>query len=93
MQYISMGETIVYGTAPMLMAMAVFGMYAGTGHHLTADVAFPALSFIYMVHESLTALPQTIMEIVTARVSLRRVQKLADAAEYVGAQIIRSEIY
>ena len=84
MQFISMGENILYGSVPMFIAMAVFGVYAGTGHHLTADVAFPALWFIYMLHGPMMELPMTIMHLVTARVSLRRFQQLADAGEYVG---------
>jgi ABC-type multidrug transport system fused ATPase/permease subunit len=80
-----MGDEVLYGAVPMFIAMAVFGVYASTaGNSLTADVAFPALSYLYMLHGPMMQLPEDIMALVTARVSLRRVQKLIDAEEVQG---------
>jgi hypothetical protein len=84
MQFLSMANEILYNSIPMLLAMAVFGVYAASGNDLTADVAFPALSYLYMLHGPMMMLPQTIIDIVTARVSLRRTQKLVDADEATG---------
>jgi ABC-type multidrug transport system fused ATPase/permease subunit len=87
MQFLSMGDELLYGAVPMFIAMAVFGVYASiAGNALTADVAFPALSYLYMLHGPMMQLPQDIISLVTARVSLRRVQKLVDADETHGAQ-------
>ena len=68
--------------------MAVFGMYSATpGNYLTADVAFPTISLLYMLHGPMMSLPQAVTSLVSARVSLRRVQKLADADEATGAPL------
>lgn len=79
-----LGMEILYTGIPIFIAMAVFGVYALKGGHLTADVAFPALAYLNMLHGPLMGLPRVIIAMVTARVSLRRLQDFVDADETSG---------
>lgn len=92
MQILYLGMDILYGGIPIFIAMSVFGVYAWKGGHLTADVAFPALAYLNMLHGPLMGMPQLVIAMVTARVSLRRIQNFTDADETAGATISHSYV-
>lgn len=88
MQYLWIAEDMLYHSIPIFIALAVFGMYSATpGNYLTADVAFPTIWLLYMLHIPMMALPQAVTSLVSARVSLRRVQELADAEVATGVPL------
>ena len=84
MQLLYLGMEILYTGIPIFIAMAVFGVYAWKGGHLTAEVAFPALAYLNMLHGPLMGMPRVIIAMVTARVSLKRLQDFCDAHETPG---------
>ena len=86
MQLLYLGMEILYTGVPVFVAMAVFGVYAWRGGHLTAEVAFPAEYFLHLLHGPLMGIPQLVIAMVTARVSLKRLQDFCDAHETPGAR-------
>jgi hypothetical protein len=84
-QMLFLGMEILYTGIPIFIAMTVFGVYAWQGHHLTAEVAFPALAYLNMLHGPLMGMPRVIIATVTARISLKRLQDFVDAHETEGS--------
>ena len=75
---------ILNSAIPIFIAMAVFWVYKLCGGHLTADVAFPALNYLTLLIGPLMGVPTLVIVLVTARVSLSRIQKFVDADESSG---------
>jgi hypothetical protein len=84
-QILGLGMEILYTGIPIFISMTVFSVYAWQGGHLTPEVAFPALAYLNMLHGPLMGLPRVIIAMVTARVSLKRLQDFTDADETAGA--------
>ena len=83
-QMLYLGMEILYTGIPIFVAMAVFGVYAWKGGHLTADIAFPALAYLHMLHGPLMGIPQLVILMVISRVSLKKLQDFCDAHETSG---------
>jgi ATP-binding cassette, subfamily C (CFTR/MRP), member 1 len=81
MQIVNGVNMLMFTAAPILVAMAAFGTYAALGGQLTADVAFPALAYFDLLRFPLIMLPWQIIEFVSARVALKRLQKFVNADE------------
>ncbi|MDP2439862.1 MAG: ABC transporter transmembrane domain-containing protein, partial [archaeon] len=60
---------------PILVSVATFTTYAFTGHALTNQVIFPAISIFNIIRFPITMLPGVISSLVSARVSVDRLQR------------------
>lgn len=67
-QLLSMVNSSVFNTAPVLVSLAAFGTYAGLGHPLTAAVAFPSLALFNLLRFPIVMIPQQIFNLIAARV-------------------------
>lgn len=83
-QFITLATDILYFTIPIFITMAVFWVYKMHGGHLTADVAFPAIQYLLLLIGPIMGVPALALVMVTARVSLRRIQTFIDASEAPG---------
>lgn len=81
MQLVDGINMLMFVGAPILVAMAAFGTYSWQGKQLTADVAFPALAYFDLLRFPLIMLPWQIVEFVSARVALTRLQRFVDSEE------------
>ncbi|KAG2450119.1 hypothetical protein HYH02_000222 [Chlamydomonas schloesseri] len=80
-QALSMFNTAMFMSGPVLVGLAAFGTYAGLGYSLTAAVAFPALALFNLLRFPIIMLPSQIMSLIQARVGLQRIQKFMEADE------------
>lgn len=74
-------NTVMFSGGPILVAIAAFGTYAWQGNALTADVAFPALAYFDLLRFPIIVLPNQVMNFISARVALKRLQEFVDADE------------
>lgn len=81
MQFINLATDILFVAIPIFIAMGVFWVYKKHGGHLTADVAFPAIQYLRLLIGPIMGVPSLALVMVTARVSLRRIQAFIDADE------------
>ncbi|GFR41153.1 hypothetical protein Agub_g1817 [Astrephomene gubernaculifera] len=80
-QALSMFNTAMFMSGPVLVGLAAFGTFAGMGYSLTAAVAFPALALFNLLRFPIIMLPSQIMSFIQARVGLQRIQKFLEAEE------------
>eukprot|EP00198_Chlamydomonas_reinhardtii_P014120 XP_001703457.1 ABC transporter, multidrug resistance associated protein [Chlamydomonas reinhardtii] len=80
-QALSMFNTAMFMSGPVLVGLAAFGTFAGMGYNLTAAVAFPALALFNLLRFPIIMLPSQIMSLIQARVGLQRIQKFMEADE------------
>jgi ABC-type multidrug transport system fused ATPase/permease subunit len=84
MQLLNLAVDILYKAIPIFIAMGVFAVFKLGGGTLTADAAFPTISYLLLMVDPLMGIPALVVTMVTARVSLGRVQKFVNAAEASG---------
>jgi ABC-type multidrug transport system fused ATPase/permease subunit len=84
MQLLNLAVDILYKAIPIFIAMGVFAVFKLEGGTLTADAAFPTISYLHLMVDPLMGVPALVVTMVTARVSLSRVQKFVNAAEATG---------
>ncbi|GLC35697.1 hypothetical protein PLESTB_000485000 [Pleodorina starrii] len=80
-QALSMFNTAMFMSGPVLVGLAAFGTHTALGYPLTAAVAFPALALFNLLRFPIIMLPSQIMSLVQARVGLQRIQKFMEAEE------------
>ncbi|KAL6750031.1 P-loop containing nucleoside triphosphate hydrolase protein [Haematococcus lacustris] len=83
-QMLSMLNTAVFQSGPVLVSLAAFGVHSAMGYSLTAAVAFPALALFNLLRFPIIMFPSQIMNMINARVGLQRIQKFLEADEMVG---------
>lgn len=54
------GTTFIWSTSPFLVSLATFALYVLTGHELTADKAFVALSLFNLLQFPVSMFPMVI---------------------------------
>lgn len=81
MQLVNGMNMLMFTGAPILVAMAAFATYTWQGNQLTADVAFPTIAYFDLLKFPLIMLPWQIIEFVSARVALTRLQNFVDSEE------------
>ena len=74
-------NTVMFSGGPILVAIAAFGTYAWLGNELTADVAFPSLAYFDLLRFPIIMLPNQVMNFISARIALKRLQEFIDADE------------
>lgn len=74
-------NSVMFSGGPILIAISAFGTYAWQGNELTADIAFPALAYFDLLRFPIIMLPTQVMNFISARVALKRLQEFVDAAE------------
>jgi ABC-type multidrug transport system fused ATPase/permease subunit len=80
-QLVSTVNTITSHGGPILVAIAAFWTYTACGHVITADVAFPSLAYFDLLRFPIIMLPTQVMNVINARVALRRLQNFMNAEE------------
>ncbi|GIL43241.1 hypothetical protein Vafri_1038 [Volvox africanus] len=80
-QALSMFNTAMFMSGPVLVGLAAFGTHTAMGYTLTASVAFPALALFNLLRFPIIMLPSQIMSLIQARVGLQRIQKFMEADE------------
>ena len=73
--YLEIIDTLIFGTAPILIALSAFAVYTKQGYALTPAVAFPALALFNLLRFPITMLPWFLMEVVDSWVALGRMQQ------------------
>lgn len=73
--YLNAVSSFSWACAPFMVSLATFATYALTGHPLTPDKAFVALSLFNILRFPLTMLPMLVSFMVEAYVSMKRVTK------------------
>jgi len=71
---LSLCSSVLVSSAPVLVAIASFGVFAAKGGVLTADVAFPALALFNLLRFPLIMLPSQLTNLVAAGVALGRLR-------------------
>jgi ATP-binding cassette subfamily C (CFTR/MRP) protein 1 len=69
---LSLTNSVLVSSAPVLVAIAAFGTFAWLGGALTADVAFPALALFNLLRFPLIMLPTQLGNLVAAHVAVGR---------------------
>lgn len=67
---------------PVLVALASFSSFTLLGGQLTASVAFPALTLFNILRFPVMMFPNQIMNLVNARVALKRVQSFMEVRAF-----------
>ncbi|GIL72743.1 hypothetical protein Vretimale_4441 [Volvox reticuliferus] len=80
-QALSMFNTAMFMSGPVLVGLAAFGTHTAMGYTLTAAVAFPALALFNLLRFPIIMLPSQIMSLIQARVGLQRIQKFMEEEE------------
>ena len=73
--YLELVDSLVFGTAPILIALSAFAVYTAQGYPLTPAVAFPALALFNLLRFPITMLPWYIMDCIEAWVALGRMHR------------------
>lgn len=62
-QALSLINSVVWMSGPVLVSMAAFGTFVGLGHKLTPSVAFPALALFNLLRFPIIMLPTQVGQI------------------------------
>ncbi|KAH3732468.1 multidrug resistance-associated protein 3 [Pelomyxa schiedti] len=73
--------SFIFGSTPVLVAIAIFFCFTFMGGVLTPEIAFPVISLVNILRMPLNVFPTAITGLVEAHVSLRRVSGFLSAAE------------
>ena len=73
--YLEVIQSLVFGSTPILIALAAFAVYTAQGYALTPAVAFPALALFNLLRFPITMLPWYLMEFINGWVALGRMQR------------------
>lgn len=73
----------MYSSTPLLVALATFGCYTLTGHHLDVASALTALALFDILRFPLFMLPQIINRMIEASISFERVREFLLSEEYM----------
>ena len=73
--------TALSATVPTLVAVSAFAVYVTTGHSIDGVKAFVTLNYISILRMPLTIFPFVISNMVTASVSLKRINKFLNNGE------------
>eukprot|EP00210_Caulerpa_lentillifera_P002714 g2594.t1 len=84
---------VIYFVTPVLVSGAGFGIYILQGHHLTADVAFPALAYFQLLRFPVVVLPQQIMSLIYGKVAINRIQSFMDSEEVKEEEVSKDQKY
>uniref|UniRef100_A0A7N0VJV5 ABC-type xenobiotic transporter n=1 Tax=Kalanchoe fedtschenkoi TaxID=63787 RepID=A0A7N0VJV5_KALFE len=76
-------NSFLLNTAPVCVTVVSFGLFTLLGGDLTPARAFTSLSLFTMLRFPLSSLPSTVVQIVNANVSLRRVEEFLSSNERV----------
>lgn len=80
-QALSLVNSVVWLSGPVLVSLAAFGTYTYLGHSLTPAVAFPALALFNLLRFPIIMFPSQIQNIINAQISFGRIQKFMEAEE------------
>ncbi len=78
---VQQATTVLWVGMPLLVSVAAFATYVGTGNQLTAAKAFTAISLFSLLRFPLAMLPMSINNLVEATVSARRIKSFLLAEE------------
>lgn len=73
--YIEIVQSTLFGSTPILIAVAAFAVYTMQGYALTPAVAFPALALFNLLRFPIIMLPWYLTEFINGWVALGRMQK------------------
>ena len=73
--YLEVVQSLVFGSTPILIAVAAFAVFTAQGYALTPAVAFPALALFNLLRFPIVMLPWYLMEFINGCVALGRIQR------------------
>ncbi|KAL9964349.1 hypothetical protein ACROYT_G027978 [Oculina patagonica] len=79
--YLNASFMFTFTCAPFLVSLATFAIYVMTGNELTASKAFVAISLFNILRFPLVMLPNVIISLIQARVSLKRLTEFLSLEE------------
>jgi len=79
--YLNASFAFTFTCAPFLVSIATFAIYVLTGNELTASKAFVAISLFNILRFPLVMLPNVIISLIQARVSLKRLTEFLSLEE------------
>lgn len=77
----SIGFSLTWGLAPVLVSIISFALYVYTGHHLTVSVAFTAIQIFSMIKTPMNVIPAFLAMLLSTQVSLDRINQYLDEEE------------
>ena len=81
MAHLEVGQALVMGSTPILIALSAFAVFTAQGYSLTPAVAFPALALFNLLRFPITLLPWFLMDFMSGVVALNRVQDFLEVCK------------
>ena len=85
--YLEVVQSLLFGSTPILIAVAAFAVFTAQGHALTPAVAFPALALFNLLRFPIVMLPWYLMEFINGCVALGRIQQFLQVCCFPGKTV------